>query len=136
MISDNSIKSLIANLEIELNNIDSKVLAKVETSLSSGYRPELDSSKELTPRQVSLYQGLIGTLRWMCELRRVEILMLVCLLSSYLMSSSIGRLEEAIHYFMCLKYNHEMVFLIICMHLLRALASLSMETGRHLQKNK
>ena len=36
---------------------------KLETPIQTGYRPELDSSPELTPRQISFYQRLIGQLR-------------------------------------------------------------------------
>ena len=112
MSSDDYIKSAIDNLEIELDKISSRMPRKVETPLSSGYRPELDSSRELTPRQINFYQGLIGTLRWICELGRIDILMPVCLLSSFLMSPRVGHLEQAIHCFAYLKkYNRsKMVF--------------------------
>jgi hypothetical protein len=36
---------------------------KLETPIQTGYRPELDSSQELTPHQISFYQRLIGQLR-------------------------------------------------------------------------
>ena len=39
MSSDDYIKSEIANLELELNKIDSKLLHILETPLSSVYRP-------------------------------------------------------------------------------------------------
>ena len=84
MSSDNYVNSAIANLEKEINKIDSRLPIKVETHLSSGYKPELGSSKEFTPGQVNLYQGIICTLIWICELGRVDILMPVYLLSSYL----------------------------------------------------
>ena len=106
MSSDDYCKSAVANVETELDKVNSKLPKTVETPLSSGYRPELDSSRELSPSQVNYYQGLIGTLRWICELGRVDILMPVCLLSSYLMSPRIGHLEQALHCFAYLKnYN-------------------------------
>ena len=86
------------------------MLKKVETPLSSGYRLELDSSKELPPRQISFHQGVIGTLRWIYELGRIDILMPVCLLSSYLMDPRVGHLEQAIHCFAYLKkYNRSKI---------------------------
>ena len=112
MSSDDYVKSAINNLQVDLDKIGSRMSSKVKKTLSSGYRPELDNSKKLTPRQISFYQGLIGTLRWICELGRIDILMPVCLLSSFLMSPRVGHLEQAIHYFAYLKkYNRsKMVF--------------------------
>ena len=75
MSLDDYVKSAIAKVYIDLNKIDFKLPTKVETPLSSGYRPEQDSLKEFIPRQVNLYQGVIGTLRWICELVRIDILM-------------------------------------------------------------
>ena len=110
MSSDDYVKSAIENLQTELDKIGSRMPSKVETPLSSGYRPELDSSKELTPRQISFYQGLIGTLRWICELGRIDILMPVCLLSSFLMAPRVGHMEQAIHCFAYLKkYNRSKI---------------------------
>ena len=106
MSSDDYVKSAVDNVKTELNKINSQLPKNVETPLSSGYRPELDSSRELTPSQINYYQGLIGTLRWICELGRIDILMPVCLLSSYLMSPRVGHLEQALHCFAYLnKYN-------------------------------
>ena len=97
MSSDNYVKSVISNLEAELDKIHYSMPKKVETPLSRGYTSVIDSSRELTPRQISFYQGLIGTLRWIFELRRIDILIPVCLLSSYLMDLRVCHLEEAIH---------------------------------------
>ena len=73
MSSDSYIKSTIINPETELDTIHSSKPKKVETPLSSGYIPETDSSRELNSRQINFYQGLIGTLRWICELGRIDI---------------------------------------------------------------
>ena len=53
MNSHDYFKSSIDNLETELNKIYFKLPVKVEKTLSSGYAPDLDSSNELTPRQVN-----------------------------------------------------------------------------------
>ena len=45
----------------------------------SGYRPELDSSPELSAELANYYQSLIGALRLAVELRRIDIIVeLVC----------------------------------------------------------
>ena len=62
MSSDKYVKSAIANIEVELENIQYILPKRVVTPLSAGYRPELDMSKELKPKRVSFYQGIIGTL--------------------------------------------------------------------------
>jgi hypothetical protein len=40
----------------------------------TGYCPELYASAELGDSRVNYYQGLIGVLRWMIELGRIDIL--------------------------------------------------------------
>ena len=79
---------------------------RVETPLSSGYKPELDSTAELDPERLNYYQGLIGVLRWICELGRLDIVLPTSLLSRYLASPRWGHLEQALHIFAYLKkYN-------------------------------
>ena len=51
---------------------------------SVNYRPELDTSVECTSDQVTLYQNIIGVLRWTVELGRIDIAYEVSLLSRYL----------------------------------------------------
>ena len=64
-----------------------RVISDVERELDiagKGYRPELDVTPELGDRQVTYYQGLIGVLRWICELGRIDILVEVSMLSRFL----------------------------------------------------
>ena len=72
---NNFVKSTISNLEIKLDKIHYSMPKKVEIPLSSGYESKIDSSRELNPRQITFYQGLIGTIRWIYELGRIDILM-------------------------------------------------------------
>ena len=46
------------------------------------YRPEIDISPELNATDAAYYQSLIGILRWMVELGRVDITKEVSMLSS------------------------------------------------------
>ena len=77
----------------------------VKTPMSSGYRPELDPTPELNHTQQNCYQGLIGVLRWICELGRLDIIQPVSLLSRYLAQAREGHLNQVFHVFAYLK-NH------------------------------
>jgi hypothetical protein len=74
-----------------------------ETPLSLGYRPELDFSVELDSSKVNYYQGLIGILRWIVELGRIDLIVPVSLLSRYMMSPREGHLQQCYHIFAYLK---------------------------------
>ena len=39
-----------------------------QSPISSGYRPELDETEELSPEDASHYHSLIGVLRWIVKL--------------------------------------------------------------------
>ena len=52
--------------------------------MSTDYRPEIDISTELDAADASYYQSLIGVLRWIVELGRVDICCEVSMLSSCL----------------------------------------------------
>mgnify|MGYP000288004004 CR=1 FL=1 len=106
MSSDPYVKQRIVNIEAELSKINCFLPKCVTTPIAGGYRPELDSSKKLNHRHISFYQGLIGILCWICELGRIDIVMLTTLLSSYMMLPRKVHLEPALHMFAYLKqYN-------------------------------
>ena len=50
--------------------------------LASNYRPELESSPELSKSDEMVYQKLIGVLRWAVELGSVDILLETSLMST------------------------------------------------------
>ena len=87
-------------------------LPRGDTPISSTYRPELDGSPELDKTDSAYYQSLIGILRWIVELGRVDICLEVSMLSSHLVLPRQGHLEQVLHIFAYLdKYhNTEMVF--------------------------
>ena len=62
--------------------------------------------------QPNYYHYLIGVLRWIVELGRIDINVEVSMLSSHLMLPQEGQLTELFHVFACLKknLNTEMVF--------------------------
>lgn len=85
---------------------------KAETPLTTTYRPELDVTPELVPKDASYYQSVIGVLRWIVELGRVDICLEVSMMSSHLALPREGHLEQVLHIFAYLKkyHNAEMVF--------------------------
>lgn len=90
----------IRDVERELAEADMKlVMPNVRTPLASGYQPELDLSPELRSKQLNIFQGLIGILRWICELGRIDTLMPVSILSRFLVSARQGHLEQIFHIF-------------------------------------
>ena len=56
---------------------------KAENSFKLGYVPELDTSSELDPDTASYYLIIMGVLRWMIELGRINIITEVSSLSSH-----------------------------------------------------
>ena len=72
---------------------------------SSDYRPELDCTDFCSSDLANLYQQLIGILRWICELGRMDILHEVSILSQYLAQPRTGHLQEAVNIFFYLKHH-------------------------------
>jgi hypothetical protein len=103
MSSSLYVKRAIDDVETELAKIDKRLPTKCTAPMSGGYRPECDQSAELEAERTSYYQGLIGILRWMCELGRIDLLVPVSMLSRYLMGPRVGHLEQAFHIFGYLK---------------------------------
>jgi Reverse transcriptase (RNA-dependent DNA polymerase) len=89
-----------------------KLPAKANTPTSTVYRPELDVTPELKPNDAAYYQSLIGILRWIVELGRVDICLETSMMSSHLALPREGHMEQVLHIFAYLKQHHnaEMVF--------------------------
>jgi hypothetical protein len=76
------------------------------------YAPEEDVILLMEPEVVTCYMQLIGILRWMCELGRIDICTEVSTLSSYSEMPHEGCLEAALHVFVYLKSksNSRLIF--------------------------
>eukprot|EP00957_Ditylum_brightwellii_P057008 4320264-Ditylum_brightwellii.AAC.1 len=68
--------------------------AKVKTPMRVPYRPELDITPALSPVDSAYYQSLIGMLRWIVELGRIEICLEVSIMSSHLAIPRQGHMAE------------------------------------------
>ena len=99
MSSEKYVKSAIENIEQTLAETNQRLPTKCRTPLSSGYRPELDTSPELKPEGLQRYQELISILRWAVELGRVDILLETTLMSTHLALPRRGHLEQLHHIF-------------------------------------
>jgi hypothetical protein len=104
--SSNYTKKAIEEVERELATAEygfTCLPKRVRTPLAGDYRPELDPTPELNDKKQNYYQGLIGILRWICELGRLDIIMPVSLMSRYLAQGREGHLHQAFHMFAYLK---------------------------------
>ena len=60
--SDTYVKRAIADVERELEQVGKMLPTRIVTPLSSGYRPEIDTTGELHDKRANYFQGLIGIL--------------------------------------------------------------------------
>jgi hypothetical protein len=105
-------------VQAAVNNVEDRLksklqrLPKTNAPLKNDYRPEIDLSVELEPVDAAYYQSLIGILRWIVELGRVDICCEVSMMSSCLALPRFGHLQQLYYIFAYLKKHHntEMVF--------------------------
>jgi len=100
-----AVKNCEQHLLEKLNN-SYRLPTKAENPFPMDYCPEMDISDPLDPECSSFYQHLIGVMRWMVELGRVDIATEISLLSSHLAYPRVGHLEVALHVMGYLKQKH------------------------------
>ena len=71
-----------------------------------GYEPCMNISRMLTPEEASYFQTIIGVIRWMVELGRIDITTEVSQLSSFLAMSREGHLINTLHIMSHLRWKH------------------------------
>ena len=79
---------------------------KPGTPISTSYSPELDVTPELISTDAAYYQSLVGILRWIVELGRVDICLEISLMSSHLALPCEDHLDKPFHIFAYLKWKH------------------------------
>ena len=113
------VKQAVANVEKYLKDRHAagdkrfvSLPAKAMTPMRTAYRPELDVSIELPKKDAAYFQSLIGILRWIVELGRVDVCLETSIMSSMLALPRLGHLEQVLHIFGYLKSHHnaELVF--------------------------
>ena len=110
--SSQYVQNAVKNVEAYLKQSNSTLPTKANSPLSPNYRPELDVSQELDAAKSSYFQSLIGILRWIVELGRINITCEVSLLASCMALPRVGHLDQAFRIFAYLKNKHnaEIVF--------------------------
>jgi len=105
MSSEKYVKSAVTNIEEKLAKSGLQLPSKCSTPFSSGYHLSEDVTPELDSEGLTFYQEQIGVLRWAIKVGRVDILLEVSLLSSYLASPRIEHLQQVYHIFGYLKLS-------------------------------
>ena len=113
--SSQYVQSAVKNVEDYLERRNDPrwlIPLKAETPMRASYRPELDVTPVLSPHDVAYYQSLIGMLRWMVELGRIDICLEISMMSSHLAMPREGHMAEVLRIFGHLKkyHNTELVF--------------------------
>ena len=108
MSSNSYVKEAVSNVQKQLKE-DGYMYHKFQSDMSKStakqpfstltYRPELDTSLECNAAQMQYYQNLIGVLRWIVELGRIDIAFEVSCLSRSLVQPRTGHLLQALHIF-------------------------------------
>jgi len=83
-----------------------KLPTRADNPFPTTYDPDTDVSDPLDPSLSSFYAHLIGMMRWMVEIGRVDIATEISLLSSYLAYPRLGHLLAALHVMAYLKAKH------------------------------
>ena len=79
---------------------------------SSEYRPELEASDYCNDDLTTVYLNLMGMLRWMIELGRVDMLHEASPLSQYMALPRTGHLQQALNIFKYIKANANQGWLV------------------------
>ena len=110
--SSQYVQNAVSNVEKYLHKLGKSLPKRATAPFTIGYRPEIDVSQQLDPPSASYYQSLIGILRWVVELGRVDITAEVSMMASCMALPRQGHLDQLFHMFAFLKIKHnaEMVF--------------------------
>ena len=107
MISSKYCQAAVANVKRYLENHKEYVFPKgCDTPMTTSYRPELDVTPVLKPGMSSYYMSLIGILRWVVELGRVDICLEISIMSSHIAMPREGHLKQLFHIFAYLDKYH------------------------------
>ena len=110
--SSQYVQAAVNNVESYLKSKGKSLATKAASPFTTGYRPEIDVSEELNATDAAYYQSLVGILRWIVELGRVDIATEASMMASCMALPRSGHLDQVYHIFAYLKkkHNSEMVF--------------------------
>ncbi|KAL7474898.1 hypothetical protein ACHAW6_000843, partial [Cyclotella cf. meneghiniana] len=108
------VQQAVRNVETFKNNLDGRysLPKRAKNSFPCDYAPNEDISLLLEPDVSKFYMQLIGILRWMCELGRINIYTKISMLPVYSAMPHEGHLETTLHVFsfLKLKSNSRLIF--------------------------
>ena len=96
----------VRNVETHLKRKGMTLRKGTNSPLAASYRPECDVSPELSSHDSSYYASLIGVLRWMVEIGRIDICCEVSMMSSFVAMPREGHLQQLFQIFAYLKLHH------------------------------
>ena len=97
----------VRNVETYFKEKGMSLRKGTNSPLANNYCPECDTSPELGPLESSYYASLIGELRWLVEIGRIDICCEVSMMSSFLAMPREGQLQQLFHIFGYLKMHHD-----------------------------
>ena len=104
--SSQYVRNAVKNVEDYRNSKGLGPLMRATSPWPRDYRPESDLTPELSSDESSFYQSLIGTLRWIVELGRADLVMETSALASMMARPREGHLNALFHIFAFLKKRH------------------------------
>ena len=96
----------VKNVEKYLHDHGLALLKKASMPLLTNYIPEVDGSPELDEWEAAFYQSLIGILRKMVEMGRLDICMEVSVVSSSIAIPREDHFQKLVHLFAYLNIRH------------------------------
>ena len=100
------IQSALKNIEGILTKHGLSLRKGTNSPLPGNYRPECELTPECSTDNARLYVSLIGILRWLVELGRVDISCEVSMMSSHTAMLREGHLDHILYMFSYLKQHH------------------------------
>ena len=97
--SSQYVQASVANVKKYLTKRDMRLPKKASSPLTDGYRPELDTTPKLNKSEASYYISLVGILRWIVELNRIDIAIEVSMMASVIALPRKGHLDQLFHMF-------------------------------------
>ena len=97
--SSQYVQAAVQNVETHLKASGESLPIRAKSPFSTGYRPEIDVSPELDATDAAYYQSLIGILRWIVELGRVDITTEVSMMASCMALPRRDHLKQLYHIF-------------------------------------
>jgi Reverse transcriptase (RNA-dependent DNA polymerase) len=110
--SSQYVQNAVKNLETWMADKEYKLPKKAPTPMIATYRPEMDVTALLNADEANYYQSLVGVLRWIIEVGRIDITTEVSMLAAHMAMPRVGHLYAVFRVFAYLKakHNSRMIF--------------------------